>query len=377
MASAGADYGMSLMLPVLLSCIFTYFLIVTFGKYTIVTGKTALQSYRQYFGTPLALVILASLLASEWISSMGVMAVVSQVVQEWSRPLTADGQGFNPIIVAVVLGAFVYWLFWQGSQNFFEKILTFFVAIMGLSFLLTAFMVVPSLSEVLQGLTPYMPEEKSGIILLAGMIGTTMGGVLYVVRSILVSQKGWSIQDLRIERRDALISASAMFVLSIAIMAAAAGTMYKEGLRIENAIDMVRLLEPMAGRFATSIFVAGLVCAGVSSLFPIVILAPWLLADFRSQPINMQSTESRVLVLFGVLLGLVVPIFGGRPVLILIFSQAATLMATPLILLLMWVLCNKVDLMGVHRFNLWQNVFMGLIFIFTLSLTLVGASEMF
>ena len=376
MASAGADYGMSLMLPVLISCCFTYFLIVVFGKFTIVTGKTALQSFRQHFGTPITTLILIALLLSEWISCMGVMAIVVQVVQEWSRPLTSTGQGFNPILLALLFGTFLYWIFWRGNHRFFEKILTFFVAIMGLSFLLTSFMVAPSPGEIIQGMRPYLPKEASGVVLLAGMVGTTMGGILYVVRSILVQEKGWKLTDLRTEKRDALISASLMFVLSMAIMAAAAGTLYQEGMHIDNAIDMVRLLEPLAGRFATSIFVGGIVCAGLSSLFPIVLLAPWLLADYRSSERNLKSTESRLLVLFGVLLGLVVPVFGGRPVIVLIFSQAATLFATPIIVLLMWILSNRTSLMQHYRFSQVQNLIMGAIFVFTLGLTLIGVTEM-
>ena len=87
MASAGAAYGMQMILPVLLSCLFTYFLIVVFGQYTIVTGQTVLYSYRTHFGTPLTLLVLASLLFSEWVSCMGVMGIVVEIVQEWSRPL--------------------------------------------------------------------------------------------------------------------------------------------------------------------------------------------------------------------------------------------------------------------------------------------------
>lgn len=376
MASAGAEYGMGLMLPVLLSCIFTYFLILVFGRYTIVTGKTVLQSFRQYFGTPVTLFVLITLLGSEWVSCMGVMSVIVQVVQEWSRPLTSTGSGFNPLMITAIFAAIIYLFFLQGSHRFFERILTLFVALMGLSFLLTMFMVVPSPREILKGLTPFVPSESSGVLLLAGMVGTTMGGILYVVRSILVQEKNWKLTDLRLEKRDAAISAALMFFLSIAIMICAAGTLHPAGMRVDNAIDMVKLLEPMAGRFATSIFVAGIVCAGISSLFPIVLLAPWLMADYRSRPRNLMSLESKLLVLFGVLLGFVVPLFGGRPVAILIFSQAATLVATPLVLLLMWILSNRQNLMGKHQFTFKQNLTMGIIFLFTLSITIIGGIEM-
>lgn len=366
MAAAGASYGMQMMLPVLLSCLFTYFLIIVFGQYTLVTGKTVLQSFRAHFGVPITLIVLISLLASEWISCMGVMGIVVQVVQEWSRPLTASGNGFSPLLMAILFGAILYWIFWQGKHQFFERILALFVAIMGLSFLLTMFMVIPDPEEVLSGLAPRIPKDTEGLLLLAGMVGTTMGGILYVVRSILVQEKGWSIKDLKIEKRDAAISASMMFLLSVAIMASAAGTLHPQGLKVDNAIDMVKLLEPLAGRFAISIFVGGIVCAGLSSLFPIVLLAPWLLADYNSKARNLKSTQSRLLVLFGVLLGLFVPIFGGRPVFVMIFSQAAAAIATPLILLLMLILINKKTVMGEYTASLNRNILMCIILLFTL-----------
>jgi len=376
MAVAGASYGMQLILPVLLSCVFTYFLIMVFGQYTIVTGRTVLQSFREFFGSPIALIVLASLLASEWVSCMGVMGVVVQVVQEWSRPLTASGEGFSPILMASLFGALIYWIFWQGRHKFFERVLIVFVSIMGLCFLLTMFMVVPEPAALLEGLQPYLPRDAEGLLLLAGMVGTTMGGILYVVRSILVQEKGWKIEDLRKEKRDAAISAGMMFILSMAIMAAAAGTLFTRGMKIDNAIDMVNLLEPLAGRFATSIFVAGIVCAGLSSLFPIVLLAPWLIADYGGTPRNMRSTSSRLLVLFGVMLGLVVPIFGGRPVFVMIISQAGTLIATPLILLLMMILINRRSLMENYKASMVRNLLMGFILMFTLVMALAGIKGM-
>ena len=376
MASAGAEYGMALVLPVLLSCIFTYFLIIVFSRFTIVTGQTALTAFRSHFGTPVTFLVLVTLLVSEWVSCMGVMAIVVQVVQEWSRPLTSNNQGFSPILLAILFGAIIYYLFWQGSHRFFEKVLAIFVGLMGISFILTTFMVVPSPKEILGGLTPYLPSSSSGFILLAGMVGTTMGGILYVVRSILVQEKGWTLKDLKIEKRDAAISAGMMFILSLAIMASAAGTLHPAGLKVDNAIDMVKLLEPLAGRFATTLFVVGIVCAGLSSLFPIVLLAPWLLADFRNQPRDLRSKESKLLVLFGVLLGLVVPVFGGRPVLVLIISQAATLIATPLVLILMLFLSNRKSIMGNYTMKPGQSLFVGFIFLFTLLLSILGVVGM-
>ena len=127
-----------------------------------------------------------------------------------------------------------------------------------------------------------------------------MGGVLYLVRSILVQEKGWQIKDMKEEKRDAAVSSTIMFLLSVAIMACAAGTLYPRGLFVDNAIDMVSLLEPLAGRFAISIFVAGIVSAGLSSLFPHLLLAPWFLADITGQSRDMKRPLNRGIAFFTV-----------------------------------------------------------------------------
>lgn len=372
MAATGAEYGMVLVWPLLLSCIFTFFLIIAFGRYTAVTGDTALYSFKKHFGRSAALFVLFALLLSEYASSMGVMAIVTQTVQEWSRPLTSSGEGFNTVAMTFLFAGILYAIFWNGAYRTFEKILALFVGLMGLSFVLTMFMVEPDPAEIIAGLIPRIPEGSNAPLLIAGMVGTTMGGVLYVVRSILVKEKGWTAADLNLERRDAFLSVIVMFVLSVAIMASAAGTLHPRGLVVENAIDMVRLLEPLAGRFAISVFVAGIVCAGLSSLFPIAIRGPWLLADYRNVPRNLQSVQSRVFVASVLALGFVVPVFGGRPVLVMIVSQALLTLATPLIIILMVILLNRDSIMGEHRPTPAMNVVLGIIFAFSVTIAGIG-----
>ena len=371
-ASTGASYGMSLVWPLLLSCIFTFILIVAFGRYTAVTGDTALYSFRKYYGKAIAIFVLITVIFSEWVAFMGVMGVVTEVVKEWSRPLTPSGEGISMIVSSIFFGGLIYVLFWNGSHRFFEKILMIFVGFMGISFILTMFMVIPDPMEVIKGLLPKFPEETNAALLIAGMVGTTMGGVLYIVRSILVQEKGWTVNDLQLEKRDALISSSMMFILSVAIMACAAGTLYPLGLKVDNAIDMVKLLEPLAGRFAISIFVAGIISAGLSSLFPHILLAPWLFADLMHWPRDMKKPYNRLIGLFTVSLGLVVPIFGGRPVLIMIISQVFAAIATPVVVLLMLFLQNKKEVMGKYRASRSFNLIMIIIFIFTVFMTITG-----
>ena len=345
---------------------------LVFGRYTSITGNTILYSFKIHFGSGISMFVLLSLLIGEWVACMGVMAVVTQVVEEWSRPLTRSGNGFNPLYTALFLGALLYYFFWNGKHRIFEKILAVFVGIMGICFILTMFMVKPDPVEVITGLIPSIPEAPGALLLMSGMVGTTMGVVIFVARSILVHEKGWTKNDLKQERKDAIISASLMFILSVSIMAAAAGTLHPLGLKVENAIDMVKLLEPLAGRFAISIFVAGIICAGLSSLFPIILLAPWFFADFRNKPRKMRSSGTRLLVLFAVSLGLVVPVFGGKPVMVMIVSQSLGAVVSPLALILLFLLYNKKKHMGEFSANMTTNIMLGIITVFTILMALAG-----
>ena len=48
MAKAGATYGMSLLWTIVASCLATFFMISVYGRFTLVTGETALQAFRKH-----------------------------------------------------------------------------------------------------------------------------------------------------------------------------------------------------------------------------------------------------------------------------------------------------------------------------------------
>ena len=60
MAKAGADYGMSLLWTIFISCAITYFLIHLFGKFTLITGQTALQSFRKHIHPAVAIFFIVA-----------------------------------------------------------------------------------------------------------------------------------------------------------------------------------------------------------------------------------------------------------------------------------------------------------------------------
>lgn len=366
MASAGAKYGMSMTWAVALSCVFTFVMLISISRNTIVSGQTLIHNIRRRFGNVAALFIIFSLMLTVITSIMGLQGIATDVVREWTRPMTASGNGVNPVITAAVFTAILYYLFWKGSHGFFLRAMAVIVAIMGASFIVTMFMVVPSPSEIIAGLVPKFPTEANAHLILAGLVGTTMATVCVVTRSYLVSEEKWTFNDLKTERRDAMLSMFLTFLVSAAIMASAAGTMYPRGIVVENAIDMIQTLEPLAGRFSTSLFVVGVMAAALSSLFASYVLGPWLVFDYMNKPRRMSHPGTRIAVFLIALTGFVVPVFGGRPVIIMIASQAVSPVVMPLLIVFLIILLNSRENTGKHKNPLALNIALGITLVFSL-----------
>ena len=368
MAKAGATYGMSLLWTIAASCLATYFMILIYGKYTLVTGETALQAFRKHIHPLMGIFFIVALTAAVCGSVMGVMGIVAEICSEWSKTMFEGG--LPPIFFAAFFSALVYYIFWNGKTEFFERFLAVIVAIMGGCFLINLFIMLPPPITILQGMIPNLPDVpadagKGPFLVIASMVGTTVFSGLFIIRTTLVKEAGWTIEDLKQQRNDAIVSVTLMFVISMSIMAAAASTLFVAGEGLTKAADMITLLEPLAGKLATAIFTLGIVAAGISSQFPNVLMLPWLLCDYSDSKREMTLPKYRVMVFFIALLGLVVPIFEARPVLVMIASQALSSVLLPLTVGCIFYLSNRKDLLHEHVNKLGANII--LIAIFALS----------
>lgn len=375
MAKAGATYGMSLLWTIVASCLATYLLIVVYGRYTLVTGETALQAFRKHIHPAVGIFFIVALTAGVSGSVMGVMGIVADISYEWSKTMI-DG-GIAPIYFAIFYISLVFFIFWNGRTQVFERSLAVIVAIMASCFILNFFIMMPPPVEILKGLVPNLPEVpadqgRGPFLVIASMVGTTLFSGLFIIRTTLVQEAGWTIKDMKQQRNDAIVSVTMMFVISGSIMAAAAGTLYVEGLGLTRASQMIELLEPLVGAFATSIFAIGIIAAGVSSQFPNVLMLPWLLCDYNQSPRDMTLPRYRIMVFLISLLGLVVPIFDARPVFVMVVSQALQAVILPLTVACIIYLGNRQDLMGKYKLKPTTNVLLAAIFLFSIVTTSMG-----
>lgn len=378
MAIAGAEYGMSLFWTLVLSCFFTYILMVGYGRLTLASGNTALFNIKNSikYGKALALYIMVALIIGEILALMGIMGIVVDLLQEAVR-LVGTPFSVSTMMITTILEVGIFLLFWQGHYKLFEKALTICVLLMAISFIVVFFMVKPDLSQVVSGLVPKIPDSPKAFGIIAAMVGTTCSASVFIIRSIVVSEKQWGIEHLKTERRDAFVSACMMLLLSGAIMAVAAGTLHVMGLKLTNTVEMIALFQPIGGKVAAFILIMGVTSAALSTIFPIILIAPWLICDYQGKPRNMRAPLFRTLGLAGLLFGFGLQFVDQRPPAMMIISQAFQACILPAVTIPVLILLNNKELMGKFKSGLKMNLALTLVLIFGLITTYLAVSDLF
>ncbi len=352
MSKAGAIFGTDLLWAVLLSCLITYYLMSLCSRFTIVTGMTLIAGIKTYIHPTIALFFLLVLGGIILSALIGVLGIVADVLAVWSATWSTTGVSRN--IWAMGTAGLVFALAATGDTGRFEKLLAAFVATMAIAFIGTMIIEFPGFATIGAGLLPSIPEvadsgDNSPLVIVAGLVGTTVSVFVLVIRTGLVQEKAWGVEDFSTERRDARVSATLMFVISAAVMITAAATLHEQGIQLNRIADIIPMLEPVFGSFALAAFVVGVVAAGLSSHLPNLLVIPWIIDDYRGLPRTTHSKEKRVLLLGLSLLSALGVTLGGSPVFLMLVSQACIAVVLPALLSCVIYLTSATTVMGQWR----------------------------
>lgn len=377
MIVAGSTFGMQLLWVLLLSCLFSGVLIYAYGNFALVTGETALYSFKKHlkFGKPMAILIIIGVTFGQWNSLIGILGISANILFEMIAmyyPAVVPHKYGVVITIAVVVISIMYAILLIGKYSLFEKILAIFVSCMGLSFILSLFVVHPLPAEVARGLIPVIPDVEGGKMMVAAFVGTTMAAATFLSRPLFIQGKEWTIKDRAQQKKDAIVAAVLVFIISAAVMAVAAGALYHDGKKVTAVLDMVNALEPVAGKGALTVFFFGTLAAGLSSVFPCMLIAPLLIEDYRSGKLDTQSKQFRIITGIAAIFALTIPVLGFNPVKGQLLTQVFNVFVLPLVILGIILMINNKKLMGVHAAGHLLNFVLGLAFLFSILISFNG-----
>ena len=238
--------------------------------------------------------------------------------------------------------------------KFLERVMTFLVFIMIITFFGNLLIIRPNFGELAKGFIPSKPEIFGLVVAISA---TTFSIAAAAFQSYVVRSKGWTKDDLEEGIKSSNIGITILACISMVIIITAATVLKPAGITVESAVDMAMQLEPLLGPAAKWMFLFGLWSAAFSSFIGNAMIGGTFLADGLGLGDTMNSKWSKIFASGVMILGTIAAIaFGQNPIQLLVLAQGTTIFAVPLMAIVMLLLANNEELMKEYKNKPITNV---------------------
>jgi NRAMP (natural resistance-associated macrophage protein)-like metal ion transporter len=356
-SQAGAQYGFKLLwtlIPITIALIVVQEMCARMG---VVTGKGLSDLIREEFGLRMTFVVMMLL----------VLVNFGNVIAEFSG-IAGSIQLFGiSKYISVPMCALAVWLLVvKGNYKSVEKI--FLVAsVFYVCYIVAGVMAQPAWHQALVE-TVKLPEraiwnDHNYIYMVVGVIGTTISPWMQFYMQASVVEKGITVRQYKATRMDVIVGSIFSDVVAWFIIVACAATLYVHGVRnITDPSQAADAMKPLAARFASILFAAGLFNASFFAASVLPISTAYSVCEglgFESGVDKRFKQAPFFYWLYTLLIvaGAAVVLIPNFPLVTMtILSQVLNGVLLPFVLFFMLRLVNKAELMGKHVNSRWFNV---------------------
>jgi NRAMP (natural resistance-associated macrophage protein)-like metal ion transporter len=257
---AGANFGLTMLWSILPITLILVVVQEMGARMGVVSGKGLSDLIRERFGVKITFYIMILLVVTNLGNTLAEFAGIAASLEIF---------GISRYLSVPLSIMFLMWLAVKGTYRSVEKVFltacVFYVA-----YVVAGFLVRPDWVDVVHAMgSPTIRIETPFLVMLTGLVGTTIAPWMQFYLQASVVDKGLGAKDLRAVRLDVIIGSIVVSVVAFFIILACASTLYKAGIKIEEAAEAALALEPLAGRYCTWLFAFGLFNA---SMFAAAIL---------------------------------------------------------------------------------------------------------
>ena len=375
---AGLNFGFSILWALLLSILATLVLQEMAARLGVVSQKGLSEVISNEIKSPLikniviALILLAIVIGNAAYEagniSGGVLGLEAVFGKKYLSFFEIDINFYS-----LLLGVFAFSLLFIGNYKILERSLIFLVIIMSISFIITAIITKPDFILLMKGLfIPKFPEGS--ILIIIGLIGTTVVPYNLFLHASLVKEKWKNINDLKLARNDTIIAIVLGGIISMCIVISSASLKIDS---IESAADLAKGIEPLFGVNSKYILAIGLFSAGITSAITAPLAAAYVVSGCMGWTVSMKEVKFKLVWISILLIGVLSSSSGLKSIEIIKFAQIANGILLPVIAgLLIWIV-NKKSVLGKYKNSKWQNLMGITILIITFFLGLKSIFKVF
>lgn len=352
--AAGADFGYSLLWVVTLSTLMLILLQHNVAHLGIVTGLCLSEAATRYLPRRLSRPLLWSAMGASVSTSLAeVLGSAVALNMLFGIPLVA-GAALTVVMVVALL--------FSGTYRRVERVIILFVSFIGLSFIYELTLVPvdgPLLGRAL--FVPTLPEG-SMLVVMSVLGAVVMPHNLFlhseVIQSRCLPERGEDRvrRALKYEFYDTLLAMTVGWIINSAMIVLAAATFHAHGEAVSGLPEAARMLSPLLGPSATTLFAVALLLAGVASSVTSGMAAGSIFAGFYGEPYNASDAHSRAGVLLSLGGALLLVLVVGNPLRGLLLSQAVLSLQLPFTVFLQVGLTSSRRVMGAYANSRFTTV---------------------
>jgi Mn2+/Fe2+ NRAMP family transporter len=350
---AGAQFGYSILwtlIPITLLLVFVQEMCARMGA---VTGKGLSDLIRESFGVKITFFIMIGLLIANFATTISEFAGIAAAGEIF---------GLSRFVLVPLCAVIVVMLVLKFNYRSLEKVFLLMI-VFYVSYIISGILAHPDWGEVgRQFVTPTFQFSSAYIIVLVGVIGTTIAPWMQFYLQSSIVEKGINAKDYKYSRIEVMLGCIMTDVVSFFIIMTCAATLFTAGIAINSASDAAIALEPLAGTFAKGLFALGLFGAGLFGAF----ILPLATAFFMCEAFGWESGLNRKFaeakhfyVIIGAIIAFSVGVIlvPGLPLVwIMLISQVVNGIILPIILVAIVKIINNEQIMGKYVNNRIYNV---------------------
>ncbi|SDD04519.1 NRAMP family divalent metal transporter [Natrinema hispanicum] len=344
---AGASFGYALLWVVVCSAV-----LGAVGQYLamrlgLLTEAGIVSVVERHLGSTWAWVLVVDVVLAAGLAQVIIMKTLAEV----SATMVASAG----VDVAVLADPRLWGVTWAvilalglagGGYRVAELGAKVLVSMVVVAFVAAAFIVPIDPTAAVGGLVPAIPAGVDGALVAAGILGGAVHITLLTMQSYTMRARGWTVRDADTAIVDIVSSMLGAFgVFSLAVFLVAASVLPAAGVdpATIDGISAAQTLGPVAGEYATWVFLAGLLGAAVSTLGGNTIVPPYLLADKLGWEQSTDDNRYRAAVAGVALISAVGAFLGGAFFQLLVLTLAFGLVGTPFAIAVILILLNDPD----------------------------------
>jgi manganese transport protein len=369
-ANVGAKHGYELLWLLLVTGVLMATYTTTAARIGVVGGATPCTLISGRLGRPIAAIIGINLClvcsAFQFSNNLAVAAAAGTLLPKSNIHLVL--LGLNALIVVFLFTA-------RQTYRLLERAMKVMVGVMLLCFATNAIVAGPSLLGIIKGFIPSWPQGLSlslpkkidgdirdPMLLVASLLGTTFSVAAAFYQGNLVREKNWTIKEYTRGIGDSIAGVAFLTSISAIILITAATVI--PGKPAEDIGILAQSLRPLLGPTAHTFFCIGLLAVAMNPFVINAMIGGSILADGIGLSAKLSDRWPRrftvVVLLVGMVVAMLVLRTGEKPVSLIIFAQALTVLGNPLMAAAILWLANQKDIMGDRRNSVVLNILGGL-----------------